>query len=163
MALWKDAASSRRDSALAVPDVTPREEPAPLPTRSSSWDNGQRAVEGKESLIGPHLAIEGKIQGAGHVRIAGRFTGDVTVDGNLTIEPGALVNGGVTAKAVTIAGELHGNVLQAASVELLATGVLVGDVHAGSFVVAAGARMRGRVEFGWRGEDGSEANGSTAL
>jgi cytoskeletal protein CcmA (bactofilin family) len=34
-------------------------------------------------------------------------------------------------------------------VELLATGVLTGDLSADSLIVAAGSRMRGKVEFGW--------------
>ena len=32
-----------------------------------------------ESVIGAELAIEGSITGSGSVRLAGRFTGDVTV------------------------------------------------------------------------------------
>ena len=39
--------------------------------------------------------------------------------------------------------------LDAARVELLASGILVGDLNADSLTVAAGSRMRGRVEFGW--------------
>src|SRR5688572_2745382 len=49
--------------------------------------------EGKESLIASDITIEGKIEGAGHVRIAGRFKGDVHVQGDVTIEVGARVNG----------------------------------------------------------------------
>jgi cytoskeletal protein CcmA (bactofilin family) len=93
--------------------------------------------------------MEGKIEGAGHVRIAGRFKGDVHVDGNLTIEQGAHLTGQVYAKTVIIAGELHGNVIGASRVELLESGVLAGDVKAGALTVAAGSRMRGQVEFGW--------------
>jgi cytoskeletal protein CcmA (bactofilin family) len=37
-------------------------------------------------------------------------------------------------------------------VELLSTGVLNGDLKAGTLTVAAGSRMRGRVEFGWTDE-----------
>lgn len=103
----------------------------------------------KESIIAAELAIEGTIQGSGHVRIAGRFTGDVHVKGDVTIEAGAKVTGGIRANAVTIAGELEGNVEQAARVELLSSGVLTGDVKSGLLTVAAGSRMRGQVEFGW--------------
>jgi cytoskeletal protein CcmA (bactofilin family) len=103
----------------------------------------------KESLIAADLTIEGKIEGAGHVRIAGRFKGDVHVQGNLTIEVGAKVTGGVRANTVTIAGELEGNIEAAQRVELLETGVLTGDLKAGSLTVAAGSRMRGQAEFGW--------------
>jgi cytoskeletal protein CcmA (bactofilin family) len=106
-------------------------------------------TEPRESVIASDLTIEGKIEGSGHVRIAGRFKGDVNVDGNLTIEAGAHLTGQVRAKTVTVGGELQGNIEGAARVELLETGVLSGDVKAGSLTVSAGSRMRGQVEFGW--------------
>ena len=83
------------------------------------------------------------------MRIAGNFKGDVHVQGNLTIESGAKVTGGVRANTVVIGGELEGNIDVASRVELLQTGVLNGDLKAGSLTVAAGSRMRGRAEFGW--------------
>jgi cytoskeletal protein CcmA (bactofilin family) len=105
--------------------------------------------DAKESLLAAGLTIEGKIEGTGHVRIAGNFKGDVHVQGNLTIESGAKVTGGVRANTVVVGGELEGNIDAAARVELLQTGVLNGDLKAGSLTVAAGSRMRGRAEFGW--------------
>ena len=105
--------------------------------------------EVKESLIAADITIEGKIEGAGHVRIAGRFKGDVNVQGNLTIETGAKVTGGVRANKVIIAGELEGNIEAAQRVELVESGVLIGDVKAGTMTVAAGSRMRGQMDFGW--------------
>jgi cytoskeletal protein CcmA (bactofilin family) len=103
----------------------------------------------KESVLSAELTIEGKIEGAGHVRIAGRFKGDVHVQGNVTIEQGAIVTGEVKAEIVIIAGQLDGNVDASLRVELLSTGLLNGDLKAGSLTVAAGSRMRGRAEFGW--------------
>lgn len=103
----------------------------------------------KESVLAAELTIEGKIEGAGHVRIAGRFKGDVHVQGNVTIEQGAVVTGEVKADVVIIGGQLDGNVDAGTRVELLATGLLNGDLKAGSLTVAAGSRMRGRAEFGW--------------
>jgi cytoskeletal protein CcmA (bactofilin family) len=103
----------------------------------------------KESMLASDLTIEGKIEGSGHVRIAGSFKGDVNVQGNLTIETGARVTGQVRASTVIVAGELHGNIEAAARVEIQETGILVGDVKAGSLTVSAGSRMRGQVEFGW--------------
>ena len=103
----------------------------------------------KESIIAGGLIIEGKIEGVGHVRIAGKFKGDVHVQGNLTIDSGAQLTGEVRADAVIVGGELSGNIEAASRVELLQTGVLNGDLKAGSLTVAAGSKMRGRVEFGW--------------
>ena len=62
------------------------------------------------------------------------------------------------ADKVTIAGELQGNVEEASHVDLLQTGVVIGDLKAGSVTVATGARMRGQAEFGW--DDGKSPKAS---
>jgi len=133
----------------------PAAAPAPAPTPSSSPRPAER--EGKESVIAADLSIEGKINGAGHIRIAGRFKGDVHVEGDLTVEVGAKVNGGVRARKVVIAGELEGNVESAQRVELLEGGVVVGDIKAGVVSIAPGSRMRGQVEFGFDDRDAKPA------
>jgi cytoskeletal protein CcmA (bactofilin family) len=109
----------------------------------------QPAGNAKESLIAADVTIEGKIEGAGHVRIAGRFKGDVNVEGNVTIEQGAHVTGQIAAATVIVSGEVHGNIAAGSRVELLETGVINGDVKAAVLTVAAGSRMRGNADFGW--------------
>ena len=154
MAIFNQQTTAKKDAAHQsfTPDPPPfRETPAaaePTPVPSSAARTAS-TPQAKESLIASDLTIEGKIEGTGHVRIAGRFKGDVNVQGDLTIEAGAKLTGGVRAKRVIIAGELEGNIDGAARVELLEGGVLIGDVKAGSLTVAAGARMRGQADFGW--------------
>ena len=155
MALWKEPnapTSPTPPTPMPSGTPTPRETPmsASPPTNSEALRRPQGARgELKESLISADLTIEGKIEGAGHVRIAGAFKGDVNVQGNLTIESGAKITGQVRANTVVVAGELHGNIEAAVRVELLETGMVVGDVKAASLTVAAGSRMRGQVEVGW--------------
>jgi len=171
MAIWKETTPSKssptsspapeaaqfdpspiRDISPAAPAATPTPSPAP-----------QRASEAqlKESLIAADLTIEGKIEGTGHVRIAGKFNGDVNVQGNLTIETGAKLTGGVRAQKVIVAGELEGNIESAQKVEVLESGALIGDVKAGSLTVAAGSRMRGQVEFGWGDKHSGKSTAGT--
>lgn len=150
MALWKE---TPKDSASPAGDaMTPNAEPnvRAVPATPLS-DAARRAASGpaKESLIAADLTIEGKIEGSGHVRIAGRFKGDVNVEGNVTIEQGAHVTGQISAATVVVSGEVHGNVNATARVELLETGVINGDVKAAVLTVAAGSRMRGNADFGW--------------
>ncbi len=147
MAIWKEQTQAKIEPTPMTPTPTTTRQADPV----SSYDMPRRATgtEGKESLIAAELTIEGKIEGSGHVRIAGRFKGDVHVQGNLTIEAGAKLTGSVRASSVIIGGELDGNIEGASRVELLETGVLNGDLKAGSLTVAAGSRMRGQVEFGW--------------
>ena len=115
----------------------------------------------KESVIASDLMIEGKIVGSGHVRIAGKFKGDVQVDGNVTLDTGAHLEGQVKASVVVVGGELLGNIDNAKRVELLEGGVISGDVRAGSLTVAAGSRMRGQVEFGWETEPAARSKSET--
>jgi cytoskeletal protein CcmA (bactofilin family) len=113
-----------------------------------------------ESVIAANLTIEGKIEGSGNVRMAGRFKGDVRIDGNFNIEPGAHLTGQVLAAVVVVGGELQGNIESAKRVDVLEGGIIVGDVKAGSITVAAGSRMRGHVEFGWDDEKKGKLPGS---
>ena len=150
MSIWKEPTPVRKEPVPMPQEAAPRKEEEITSRSSANFNQPPRArVESKETLIAADLAIEGKIEGSGHVRVAGKFKGDVHVQGNLTIEPGAKVTGGVRASTVIIGGELEGNVDAASRVELLETGVLNGDLKAGSLTVAAGSRMRGQAEFGW--------------
>lgn len=156
MALWKEPlkspSSDPAESLNLARFDTPSTPDAPAPAKAAGTANPAPAAvvhTGAESHISPDLIIEGKIEGAGHLRIAGRFKGDINVHGDLTIESGAKVNGSVRAERVTVAGELTGNIETASHVELLQTGALTGDVKSKTFSVAKGSRMRGHAEFGW--------------
>ena len=166
MALWKDSNTGTTSAAPAGPAPAPTpahpREPERASVASLSPEAARRPApapapaphrnEMKESHIASDLTIEGKIVGTGHVRIAGRFKGDVAVDGNVTLDSGARLEGHVKAGVVCVSGELIGNIENAKRVELLETGVINGDVKAGSLTVAAGSRMRGQVESGYEGE-----------
>ena len=165
MSIWKENLTFRqipapvpetsepaRFEAPSAPEYAPSPDVAPV----AHADTG---LPHQESLIAADITIEGKIEGGGSVRIAGKFNGDVNVQGDLTIEAGAKLTGGVRANNVTIAGELEGNVAEASRVDLLQTAVMIGDLKAGSLTVTAGARMRGQAEFGWDDGEGSKAGG----
>src|ERR1700736_830396 len=163
MSIWKENLAFRQIPApvpetteQAVFDAPPQPQLAPSPDVApvARADTG---LPHQESLIAADITIEGKIEGGGSVRIAGKFNGDVNIQGDLTIEAGAKLTGSVCANNVTIAGELEGNVTQASRVDLLETGVMIGDLKAGSLTVTAGARMRGQADFGWDEGEGSKA------
>ena len=165
MAIWKDPNPAQKESPIPVPrdPAVARDDQAPAGGSSSQGVSGrEKRRESAESVIAADLTIEGKIEGSGHVRLVGKFNGDVNVQGDLTIEPGAKVTGSVRAAKVTIGGELEGNIESATQVELLASGALIGDVKAGTLTVAAGSRMRGQADFGWDDAKSSARNGSSS-
>ena len=167
MAIWKDPTPATKANEpsrfdLASPAPAPAATPEPMapapaaPAPIRAVDNGAAA---RESVIAADLTIEGKIEGSGHVRIAGRFKGDVNVQGDLSLERGAKLNGSVRAKKVTLAGELEGNVESAARVELLDTAVVIGDLKAGTLTVAAGSKIRGHIDCGWENSGTPKSGG----
>ena len=88
MSLWKDNTAPRQTPA-PVPepreparfDATPKPElvPSPVVAPVPRADTG---LPRKESLIAADITIEGKIEGGGSVRIAGKFKGDASVQGD---------------------------------------------------------------------------------
>jgi cytoskeletal protein CcmA (bactofilin family) len=159
MALWKENPTTGAPGGVAAPPSPPdrgmieRTEPRSMTDTAAvaaqRRPGPKEQIQGGESVIAANLSIEGKIEGTGNVKIAGRFKGDVRIDGNFSIEPGAHLVGQVLAGIVVVGGELQGNIESAKRVDVLEGGVIIGDVKAGSITVAAGSRMRGHVEFGW--------------
>ncbi|HEX7941664.1 MAG TPA: polymer-forming cytoskeletal protein [Gemmatimonadaceae bacterium] len=166
MALWKEnsntatAPAPTKDAPIMTPppaEAALKKETDYAPTDISPAPRRVERRDVQESVVASDITITGKIVGAGHVRIAGKFEGDVHIEGDLTIEKGAKLTGSIRAESVAISGEVEGNIDSAKKVELLASGVINGDVKAGSLTVAAGSRMRRRAEFGW----GEESHSST--
>ncbi len=153
---------SRKDEPPAKPE--PRSEMPPLsvppmapmrplePPRGGLEEKPMSISPGKlsESILAAGLTIEGKIEGNGNIRVAGRFKGNVNVKGELTIEPGASIDGEVKADSVLVGGEVRGHIACKSRVEFKESGTLIGDLKAGSLTVAAGSKMRGKMEFGWK-------------
>ena len=134
-------------------EVAPYLAPVPhVPTRSmeETRPTMTTALKNSESILAAGLTIEGKIECNGNIRVAGRFQGNVKVTGELTVEPGASINGEVAADTVLVGGEIQGHIVATSRVEFKESGVLIGDLKAGSLTVAAGSKMRGKVEFGWK-------------
>jgi cytoskeletal protein CcmA (bactofilin family) len=180
MALWNEkptpAPAGRKEPLTPTPaGAAPPSVPSPLDRNLAERSTSEAALaaaprrptprergEGGESVIAANISIEGKIEGSGNVRMAGRFKGDVRIDGNFTMDSGAHLTGQVLAGIVVVGGELQGNIESAKRVDVLEGGVIVGDVKAGSITVAAGSRMRGHVEFGWDEEKTVKISGSAA-
>jgi len=174
MALWKDPTKSTTTTPFPPSEATPtpakselpafldqnKPDLAAVPRAAAPGPAPVREKAKSESLIAPDLTIEGKIEGTGHVRIAGRFKGDVDVRGDLTIESGAQVTGSIRAEKVAIAGELIGNIESATHVDLLQSGALTGDLKSATATVAAGSRMRGMADFGWENSGKVGRNGA---
>jgi cytoskeletal protein CcmA (bactofilin family) len=166
MALWKETAQNEQrampNEQKAAVQSEPVEKveaaPAPMPPVAPRKESVPR--DRYESVLGSGVSIEGKMEGDGDVRIAGKFKGDIHIRGNLNIQKGAHLTAKINADAVTIEGEIDGTVVASGQVTLSESAQVVGDLKAKTLIVSAGSRMRGNVEFGWNdSEAGKFANG----
>src|SRR5437016_1591824 len=104
MAIWKEQTSPKKDTITMTPEpVAARAIDTPSDT-AKGYDSlrpetprRDASREAIESVIASSITIEGKIEGAGHIRLAGRFKGDVNIQGDLTVEPDAKLTGSVKA------------------------------------------------------------------
>lgn len=106
-----------------------------------------QAVERITSVLGPGVIWEGKISGAGGVRIEGTFEGQIALRGLLVIgESGRVTCENIRANTVIVAGAVKGNIT-AQKLEIRATGRVWGDVVTTSFVTEEGAFLRGQMRM----------------
>lgn len=106
--------------------------------RRASWISGSILVRG-DVVSTEDLVIDGQVQGT--IELGDR---------SLTIGPGASVVADLVAKVITVSGQVVGNVMGAARVELKATASVEGDVSAPAFVMEEGANLKGKVDTGNR-------------
>ena len=157
MALWKETAQNEQRAMPNEQRTMPSEpsekaekvEPAPAPVNPVAPRKESLPRDRHESVLGSGVSIEGKMEGDGDVRIAGKFKGDIHIKGNLNIQKGAHLMAKINADAVTIEGEIDGTVVATGQVTLSESAQVVGDLKAKTLIVSAGSRMRGNVEFGW--------------
>ena len=160
MALWNQPVpETSNDKSQTVPPVPPVVTPVPVtaaPITPTPAPRESAPKERHESVFGPGVTIDGKIEGDSNVRIAGKFKGEIQIKGDLTIDKGANVSAKVSATNITVAGEINGNVTASAHVKLMESAQMVGDLKAATLTVAAGSRMRGQVEFGWSASEAAK-------
>jgi cytoskeletal protein CcmA (bactofilin family) len=135
MALWKETGQNEQRTMPNEQRMATQSEqsekaeaaPAPVPPVTPRRESMPR--DRYESVLGSGVTIEGKMEGDGDVRIAGKFKGDIHIKGNLNIQ-GAHLTAKINAEAVTIEGEVEGTVVASGQVTLSESGQVVGDLKA---------------------------------
>ncbi len=98
------------------------------------------------SAIGGALYIHGDIDTDEDLVIEGRVRGRVwTKNCSITVGPDGEVTGDITARRITVAGIVNGNLSAGERVEIGATARVRGRVIASAFVLHDGARYTGAV------------------
>ena len=121
--------------------------------RQGPSPEGAAAVEERRvaAWIGKALIVQGKVISTEDLTINGQVDGTIELgQHSLTIGAGAAIKADLVAKAITISGVVTGNVTASERVDLLATGVVDGDIKTPRLHMADGATIRGRVDASGR-------------
>ena len=96
-----------------------------------------------DTLVGANTELKGDITSKGIIRIDGKITGNINVQGDLFVGDAAYIKGDITASNIHVAGSLEGNVFSSGLLKLLSTSRLIGDIQVKSFVCDEGSIFDG--------------------
>jgi cytoskeletal protein CcmA (bactofilin family) len=125
-------------TAAAAAPVAPREE-APGPKAAQAAPPPAQA----HLTLGRGVRLEGKLTFSGTVRVDATFQGSIVTDGVLVVGEGAKVDAEISCGTVVVEGEVNGNIVASAAVELRPTSRLHGDVETPSLSIDRGALFEG--------------------
>lgn len=97
------------------------------------------------SNIGEGSVFEGKFYVNGSLSIAGKFEGELHTEDHLIIAEPGKVKTHITARKVTVAGTLIGNIDASEEVVLMATGRVMGNITTPVFSLQKGGISKGEV------------------
>lgn len=95
------------------------------------------------TFISEGTQIIGDIKVEHDLRIEGHLKGTVDVGGMLVLGPTGKVDGNVTARSATLAGEIRGNLRGHEKIVLESKSILVGDLITRELVINEGATFQG--------------------
>ena len=127
-----------------TPGTARQTEAAPRP------EAPRRANAGTErATIGPSITIKGEVTGDEDLLIQGRVEGSVELQlQSVTVGGDGRVKANITARVVTVEGEVEGDLRAQEQVVLRGSARVTGDITAPRVVLEDGARFRGLVDMG---------------
>ncbi len=96
-------------------------------------------------IIGDGSVFEGKFFVNGSIRIDGKFSGEIKTNDQLIIGPSGKVKTDITARSVTVAGVLIGNINALEEVNLVQSGKILGNIKTPRLNVEEGVISHGEI------------------
>src|SRR6476660_3344968 len=94
--------------------------------------------------IGKSIFIRGELSGNEDLTIEGTVEGKIELkEHNLIVGSTGKIQAEIHAKAVTIQGEVHGNVRAEDRIEIATSGTVKGDLISPRIIISDGARFKG--------------------
>jgi len=97
------------------------------------------------SVIGPGSIFEGKFYISGSLKIDGKFEGEIKTEDALVVGESGKMRTNISAKTVTVAGTMIGNITADEEIRLEKTGKVMGDITTPVLHVAPGVIAQGNI------------------
>lgn len=117
------------------------------------WDHNRKKKDSQAdgenfTFLGKDVTFHGVVSFDGTVRIDSHFEGEIHAKGTLVAGEHAVIKGIITASTLICNGKIKGTITASEKVQLLKSGVLIGEVHAPSFSIEEGAHFEGLCDMG---------------
>ncbi|MBX3235763.1 MAG: polymer-forming cytoskeletal protein [Nitrospiraceae bacterium] len=108
------------------------------------------------TLLARGVLLKGEIRVEGTVRIDGRLEGDIQTKGTVVIGEDGVVQGTITAGVIINSGKIKATVTATERLQLLKTGILIGEVHTPALSMEDGSKFQGTSDMGLSSSWGEE-------
>lgn len=111
-------------------------------------DNNPQTTQDFPTILGPDATFKGELSYEKGMRLHGKLEGKITTPGRLHVSKEAKMQADVDAGAITVEGDVHGNLSANDRVELKQSARYEGDLRSSRLVVDEGAILVGHVTVG---------------
>ena len=151
---------NKRDEELGRPMAPQQPGGAPLPPVQPPPATSDRH---EAAAIGSSIRIVGDVTGDEDLTIFGKIEGKIVLPKHsVTIGQSGRVKADIQAKFVSVAGEVHGNLVAAEQIVIRKTATMLGNLTAPRVGLEDGCRFRGSVEMEAPAEKGRPAPAQSA-
>ena len=123
----------------------PIRSPAATPAAAAPTATGERR---EPAVIGASISIVGDVTGGEDLTILGKVEGKIhLLQHSVTIGQSGHVEADIHAKFLSVAGEVHGNLVASEQIVIRKTATMLGNLSAPRVGLEDGCRFRGSVEM----------------
>jgi len=99
-----------------------------------------------KTVIAEDVEVTGTIKCASNIELNGKLNGDLNCTGNVVVGKSAQVKGNINVEAVTVLGQINGNVVAKDRIELKSSARMMGDIKSKRLTVEDGVTFVGKAD-----------------
>jgi cytoskeletal protein CcmA (bactofilin family) len=146
----KEAQAMSRAPFVPAPPPTPQPpipSTAPRPVVSPAGRVGRDTAERRTLVVGRGISVQGTVQDAERLVVEGTVEATMIHATELSIAPGGVFKGEVEVEEAEIAGTIDGTLTARGSLQVRATGKVLGTARCRRLQVEDGGQITGRIEM----------------